>query len=352
MLVVVGGLAGAVALRASKQAPTAARRQAPPRSHSSSARAISPMSRARPLSRWLAVSGTLQPVRQAIVKAKVAGDVRRVHRARRRGGRAGQMSRASTRPTSSRGSSIASARWRARVRSSRWPRRRATMNVRLLNDKFISQNAFDSAESSFNVAQGNVKSAEAQVQLAQNALRDAQVTRRCRASSRSATCSRARRSRSRRRSSRSSTSTDLEVQAMVPAIDVPELRVGMPVELTVDGFGERRFQGRVERINPSTEPGTRAILVYVSCPTPTPRCAAACSRPAASRSPPARRRPRCRLPPCAARRGRASCGRSMTASSRGASCITGRRDDDERPHRDQDCAARAGCRCWPRGSTT
>ena len=37
----------------------------------------------------------------------------------------------------------------------------------------------------------------------------------------------------------------------------------MPVELAVDGFGERRFTGRIERINPSTEPGTRAILVYV-----------------------------------------------------------------------------------------
>ncbi|MEP7276049.1 MAG: efflux RND transporter periplasmic adaptor subunit, partial [Betaproteobacteria bacterium] len=59
---------------------------------------------------------------------------------------------------------------------------------------------------------------------------------------------------------------DLEVQALVPAIDVPELRIGMPVEFSVDGFGERRFTGRVERINPSTEPGTRALLVYVGLP--------------------------------------------------------------------------------------
>jgi RND family efflux transporter MFP subunit len=58
--------------------------------------------------------------------------------------------------------------------------------------------------------------------------------------------------------------TDLEVQALVPALDVPELRIGMPVELAVDGFGDRRFTGRVERINPSTEAGTRAIMVYVA----------------------------------------------------------------------------------------
>jgi multidrug efflux pump subunit AcrA (membrane-fusion protein) len=42
----------------------------------------------------------------------------------------------------------------------------------------------------------------------------------------------------------------------------------MPVELAVDGFGERRFKGRVERISPATEPGTRAILVFVGIPNP------------------------------------------------------------------------------------
>ena len=60
--------------------------------------------------------------------------------------------------------------------------------------------------------------------------------------------------------------SDLELQAAVPAVDVQELSIGKTVELTIDGFGERRFTGRVERINPSAEPGTRAILVYVGIP--------------------------------------------------------------------------------------
>jgi multidrug efflux pump subunit AcrA (membrane-fusion protein) len=42
----------------------------------------------------------------------------------------------------------------------------------------------------------------------------------------------------------------------------------MPVELSVDGFGDRKFTGRIGRINPSTEPGTRAILVYVGLRNP------------------------------------------------------------------------------------
>jgi len=61
---------------------------------------------------------------------------------------------------------------------------------------------------------------------------------------------------------------EIELQAMVPAVDIPELRIGMPVELAVDGFGDRKFAGRIERINPSTEPGTRAILVFVGVPNP------------------------------------------------------------------------------------
>ena len=77
---------------------------------------------------------------------------------------------------------------------------------------------------------------------------------------------------------------ELELAALVPAVDVPELTIGMNVELTVEGFGERKFTGRIERINPSTEPGTRAFNVYVgAAECRATRCAAACSRPAASR---------------------------------------------------------------------
>jgi membrane fusion protein, multidrug efflux system len=59
---------------------------------------------------------------------------------------------------------------------------------------------------------------------------------------------------------------EMELQALIPAVDIPEIKVGMTVSLTVDGFGERKFTGRIERINPSTEAGTRAILVFVGIP--------------------------------------------------------------------------------------
>jgi RND family efflux transporter MFP subunit len=60
----------------------------------------------------------------------------------------------------------------------------------------------------------------------------------------------------------------MELQAMVPANDIPALAIGMKVDVAIDGFGERRFPGTIERINPTTEAGTRSILVFIHIPNP------------------------------------------------------------------------------------
>jgi len=48
----------------------------------------------------------------------------------------------------------------------------------------------------------------------------------------------------------------------VPAGDIPSVRVGQEVSFRVEGFGERDFRGRIDRINPATQTGSRSILVY------------------------------------------------------------------------------------------
>ncbi len=265
VIVAIGSIGGAVAYRVVKKAQAEAK---PAPVALQFAAADLTYIKSMPLSRWLAVSGTLQPLRQAVVKAKVAGDVRTLTVREGETVRVGQIvARIDTTDLDARLIDRIGALESAKAQLALAEKTR-TMNVRLLNDKFISQNAFDSAESSFNVAQGNVKSMEAQVQLARNALKDAVAT---------APLSGIVAKRHVQPGEKVAIEaplvtvvdlTDLEVQALVPAIDVPELRIGMPVELSVDGFGDRRFEGRVERINPSTEAGTRAILVYVGLPNP------------------------------------------------------------------------------------
>src|SRR5207302_68393 len=56
----------------------------------------------------------------------------------------------------------------------------------------------------------------------------------------------------------------LEVQAQASLADVAKVQIGMPARVEIEGLADRTFNGRVERINPSAEPGTRSIYVYVS----------------------------------------------------------------------------------------
>ena len=58
--------------------------------------------------------------------------------------------------------------------------------------------------------------------------------------------------------------TKMEIEAPAPASEIPAVQIGQMASFKVDGFGERVFEGRVERINPITEPGSRSITLYVS----------------------------------------------------------------------------------------
>ncbi|HEX4886315.1 MAG TPA: efflux RND transporter periplasmic adaptor subunit [Casimicrobiaceae bacterium] len=267
VLVAVGAVGGAVALQAARKAEAERSRPKGPVTLEFAPGDLVRVE-ARPLARWLPVSGTVQAVRQATVKAKVPGEVRQMSVREGEAVRAGQpVARIETSDLEARLAERQGALESARAQLALAEKTRS-MNNRLLAEKFISQNAYDGSQSSHDVAVGNVKSAEAQVRLAQNALKDATVTapiagvvakRHVQAGDKVAV------------ESPLLTVVDLaelELAALVPASDVPELATGMPVELAVDGFGERRFRGIIGRINPSAEPGTRAFHVYVSLPNP------------------------------------------------------------------------------------
>ena len=268
VLVVIGAIGGTVAMRLTKKAGDAAAKSgaAPVTLEFSSADLA--RVEAQPLSRWLPVSGALQPVRQATVKAKVSGDVRTITVREGETVRAGQLlAHIDTADLEAKLLERAGALESAKAQLAMAGKTQAT-NLALLKQNFISQNAYDNSESSFSVSKGSVKSAEAQVQIARNALRDATVT-----SPLAGVVAKRHVQPGEKVAFDSPLVTivdlsDLELQAAVPAVDVPELTLGKMVELSIDGFGERRFTGRIERMNPSTEPGTRAILVYVGIPNP------------------------------------------------------------------------------------
>jgi RND family efflux transporter MFP subunit len=58
----------------------------------------------------------------------------------------------------------------------------------------------------------------------------------------------------------------MKFEAAVPPEEFAGLRVGAPVQFRVNGFPGRVFNGSVERINPTADPATGQIGVYVGVP--------------------------------------------------------------------------------------
>ena len=161
---------------------------------------------AQPLSRWLPVSGTVQPLRQATVKAKVSGDVRQVPVREGESVRAGQLlARIDTADLEAKLIERIGALESAKAQLAMAAKTQAT-NQQLLKQNFISQNAYDNSESSLDVSQGTRQvGGSAGAARPQRAARRRSPCPRSRASWRSGTCRPARRWRSIRRSSPSST---------------------------------------------------------------------------------------------------------------------------------------------------
>jgi membrane fusion protein (multidrug efflux system) len=58
----------------------------------------------------------------------------------------------------------------------------------------------------------------------------------------------------------------MRLEGSVPAEQLSSLKVGTPVIFTVNGYGTQTFTGRIDRINPTADPATRQVRVYVTIP--------------------------------------------------------------------------------------
>jgi membrane fusion protein (multidrug efflux system) len=60
--------------------------------------------------------------------------------------------------------------------------------------------------------------------------------------------------------------SSMRLEASVPAEQLALIRVGVPVVFTVSGYPGRQFVGHIIRINPTADPTTRQVRIYVSIP--------------------------------------------------------------------------------------
>src|SRR5438477_8414790 len=60
--------------------------------------------------------------------------------------------------------------------------------------------------------------------------------------------------------------SSMRLEASVPAEQLALIRVGLPVVFTVSGYPGRDFVGHIVRVNPTADPTTRQVRIYVSIP--------------------------------------------------------------------------------------
>ncbi|MFC4158104.1 efflux RND transporter periplasmic adaptor subunit [Chitinimonas lacunae] len=211
----------------------------------------------------LPLSGTLSPVRQTLVGAEVEGVVAEVLVRPGQPVKPGQvLARLDT--SESRNQLLARQanleRARAELRLAEKNRERS---ANLLKQNFISPNSHDAAENSYAVAQAQYKADEAQVALAQKSVGDAVV----RAPFGGIVSERHIEPGARVGINQKLFGivdlSELEFEAGAPTSRIAAVQVGQEVGFKVEGFGERRFSGRVERIAPVAQSGSRLIPLFV-----------------------------------------------------------------------------------------
>jgi membrane fusion protein (multidrug efflux system) len=222
----------------------------------------------RVLSRSLPLSGSISPVVQATVKSKVGGEVEQVTVREGEDIKEGDViARIDTRNLQAQYD-----REMAAVEKATADRDLATLNRdknrALLQQRYISQNTYESTESAYAGSLASLKLAEAQARLAKINLDDAVIR---------APFSGTIAERLVEPGEKVSQDTsvvelvDLRqmlLEAALPAQEIPSVRLGQTARFKVGGFGDRQFEGTVQRINPVTASGSRAITVYIAVQNP------------------------------------------------------------------------------------
>ncbi len=208
-------------------------------------------------------TGATQPIDQTIVKARVAGRLAEV--LVREGDRVtkGQVlarfeaaelqSKVNERRSALEGAR-ADARWTARDRSDK---------EALASRNIVSQSAADLARSTAENRSSLVAVAEAQLEVAQRNLADAEVVAPFDGVVGERIANQGESLPIDGKILALLDTSHVEISAQMPAADVVRLRVDQAATVNLEGFGDRLFNGRITRISPTTQPGSRSIPVYV-----------------------------------------------------------------------------------------
>jgi membrane fusion protein (multidrug efflux system) len=217
------------------------------------------------LSTALAVTGSVKAVQSAMVKARVAGEIRRL--TVREGDRVstgqllGQID-------------ATEYQWRLRQAEDQVQAAQSQLdlaqkaldnNKALVNQGFISRNALDNSVSSAAGATASLQAARAGAELARKAVADSEIRSPIAGLIAQRLAQPGERVGIDARILEVVDLSRLELEVAVAPEDVVQLRLGQTAQVQVDGLPQA-LPARLVRINPSAQAGTRSVLAYLELP--------------------------------------------------------------------------------------
>lgn len=218
--------------------------------------------RLRTLQRSLPVSGTLRAVNSALVKARVSGELQELTLREGDTVKAGQIV-----------ARIDPAEYEARLRQARLQadaakaqrdinQRQYDNNEALVKQGFISQTSLDTSLAQLNAARASFQAAVAAADVAQKSADDTVLRAPMSGQIAQRLVQPGERVSVDARIVEIVDLSHMEIEAALSAADSVSVRVGQQARLQVEGLAAP-LPARVARINPSTQAGSRSVLVYL-----------------------------------------------------------------------------------------
>nr|WP_315204605.1 efflux RND transporter periplasmic adaptor subunit [uncultured Albidiferax sp.] len=264
-VVLVGGIARAVHTRQQQKAAVAAAALAKPANAIELARSDVVLAQTRTLAQGLPISGALKAADYAVVKARVAGELQGLAVREGDSVQAGQvLARIAPTEVQARLQQAVEQAGAAQAQIDIAQRQFAN-NQALVDQGFISKTALDASQATLNAAQSTHRAALAAAAVARQTVADAVLRapisgvvsqRLAQPGERVAVDTRVLEIVDIRR---------MELEASVSAADAVALRVGQTAQLHIEGSAsDAQIAATVARINPSTQAGSRSVLVYLA----------------------------------------------------------------------------------------
>nr|WP_312990159.1 efflux RND transporter periplasmic adaptor subunit [Comamonas koreensis] len=217
----------------------------------------------------LPISGTVQAVHTAIIKARIAGELQQLQLREGDPVQAGQVvARVDSTESQAR---LAQAQQQADAARAQQDiqQRQYDNNRALANQGFISATALESSQSQWQAAQANYQAARSAADVLRKNLSDTVLRSPIQGQVARKWVSNGEKVGPDANVLEIVDLRELELQAQMPAADSLQLRLGQTAQLQVDGSGQT-ISAQVVRINPQADANSRSVTVYLRIAQPAP----------------------------------------------------------------------------------